>query len=457
MKIIKRLFVSLLVVVMLVSFTGVGTVIAYSSEVGVDSRISEPIISVNNASVSQINSFVERLYTYCLGRGSDPTGIAHWSNLLSSGQYDGANTARGFFFSQEFIDRNLNLEEYLTTLYRVFFNRGPDYLGMCNWINQAFNGYSYQEILECFINSTEWANTCLQYGIISGGSATPNNAIYTVDSGISSFVNRLYSGVLSREADPDGYSYWCNRLATMVDTGSEAAYGFIFSTEFQNRFASMTNEERVNTFYNVFLGRGADPEGFAHWNTLLQSGGTLTDLFNGFVDSQEFASICANAGIMVRRTYVTPIQSPVQTYVIRVNNDQYAIVSGYFDVAGENNVFSQTNALRQSLGLSPLVMTEQMQRIARYRAAELAYSYQSNHDRPNGEPWSTLYPIGYSGENIMCGYVSDGSLFPSSVIYLLWHNSPEHYNNMVDSRFQNIGVGVFVFLNESYAVQSFQG
>ena len=57
----------------------------------------------------------------------------------------------------------------------------------------------------------------------------------------------------------------------------------------------------------------------------------------------------------------------------------------------------------------------------------------------------------------MCGYVSDGSLFPSSVIYLLWHNSPEHYNNMVDSRFQNIGVGVFVFLNESYAVQSFQG
>ena len=77
MKIIKRLFVSLLVVVMLVSFTGVGTVIAYSSEVGVDSRISEPIISVNNASVSQINSFVERLYTYCLGRGSDPTGIAH--------------------------------------------------------------------------------------------------------------------------------------------------------------------------------------------------------------------------------------------------------------------------------------------------------------------------------------------------------------------------------------------
>lgn len=54
------------------------------------------------------------------------------------------------------------------------------------------------------------------------------------DEGVGDFVTRLYSICLNRRPDQNGYSDWTSKLIRNEITGSEAAYGFIFSPEFQN-------------------------------------------------------------------------------------------------------------------------------------------------------------------------------------------------------------------------------
>ncbi len=86
----------------------------------------------------------------------------------------GADAAKGFFLSDEFIAMNLSDAEFLNRLYHTFFDRDPDTAGFNNWMGQLQNGASRQSVLNGFINSTEWANLCLKFGISSGGNGVPN-------------------------------------------------------------------------------------------------------------------------------------------------------------------------------------------------------------------------------------------------------------------------------------------
>ncbi|MBR1796817.1 MAG: DUF4214 domain-containing protein [Clostridiales bacterium] len=114
---------------------------------------------------------------------------------------------------------------------------------------------------------------------------------------VENFVRGLYWGCLGREADWDGLTYWCRRLATGEITGKQAAYGFFYSREFLLSLPTMTEQEVINRYYNVFLGRWAEPEGLDYWTLMLQSGGGPDELFAGFADSQEFLGRCEAAGV----------------------------------------------------------------------------------------------------------------------------------------------------------------
>ncbi len=119
----------------------------------------------------------------------------------------------------------------------------------------------------------------------------------TAAQGVQDFVTRLYNVCLDRDPDTDGFNNWCNRLSSYEISGSEAAYGFIFSPEFQNK--SVTNEQYVELMYNCFFGRASDSAGKAHWlNAMNNEGMTRTQLYAGFTNSQEFDNLCASYNIM---------------------------------------------------------------------------------------------------------------------------------------------------------------
>lgn len=64
---------------------------------------------------------------------------------------------------------------------------------------------------------------------------------------VEDFVKRLYSVCLDREPDSEGLKSWTQQLENHELTGAGAAYGFIYSEEFQNKNA--TNEQYVEYMY----------------------------------------------------------------------------------------------------------------------------------------------------------------------------------------------------------------
>jgi len=127
------------------------------------------------------------------------------------------------------------------------------------------------------------------------GTSYGSNIRVTDVTLIKNFATRLYSVALNRTPDPVGLSYWTERLANKTVTGTEAAYGFFFSTEFVN--SNLSNTEYILRLYRTFLGREPDSQGYAYWEGKLASGSSRLDVFYGFANSVEFAGICAAAGI----------------------------------------------------------------------------------------------------------------------------------------------------------------
>lgn len=136
------------------------------------------------------------------------------------------------------------------------------------------------------------AATIIGIGTMAGA---PVSAKAADNAGIRSFVTRMYEVCLDREPDADGLNDWSNRLATGQAQGADIAFGFIFSDEFKN--LNLCNEHYVDSMNASFFGRDADAAGKADWVGQLNSGATRGHVMTGFVNSQEFANLCANYGI----------------------------------------------------------------------------------------------------------------------------------------------------------------
>ena len=116
--------------------------------------------------------------------------------------------------------------------------------------------------------------------------------------GITRFVMSLYSECLGREPDPTGLNDWVQKLSSGQITGKQAAYGFFFSNEFLDICLNSLPDETIDRFYRVFLDRPADYDGFFYWyDRLYDADGSISMLFNGFADSEEFRNKCLSFGV----------------------------------------------------------------------------------------------------------------------------------------------------------------
>ena len=129
--------------------------------------VAAPAPSLVSTYGTGTEGFVIRLYMNALGRSTDPTGYEHWINILNSKQLSGTEVANGFFNSAEFASRDLNNVEFVTVLYRVFFDREPDHNGLNYWVRSLQNGMTRPQVIAGFTGSSEWADTCAGFGIIA--------------------------------------------------------------------------------------------------------------------------------------------------------------------------------------------------------------------------------------------------------------------------------------------------
>jgi LCP family protein required for cell wall assembly len=145
---------------------------------------------LNGGSTEEVKSFVSRFYVQCLGRQPDSDGLNEWVSRLLNGSKTGADVAEGFVFSEEFLSHNYSNEEFVTILYRAFFNREPDSYGYNAWLKKLGGGTSRKAILDGFLKSQEFAELCNSYGIIpyAGAPAQVQSASAAALQGYNSGV-----------------------------------------------------------------------------------------------------------------------------------------------------------------------------------------------------------------------------------------------------------------------------
>ncbi len=124
---------------------------------------------------------------------------------------------------------------------------------------------------------------------------SPSFGLTVASSQITDFVTRFYQRCLNRTPDQAGLDDWAGQLGAGTRTGASLATGFVLSQEFINR--NLDNSTFVDTLYQAFFNRAADPGGKQGWLDLLNAGAPREDILNGFLFAQEFATLCNTYGI----------------------------------------------------------------------------------------------------------------------------------------------------------------
>ena len=124
-----------------------------------------PVITPEQIQRMAVEHFVERLYVEALGRQFDKNGRDAWADILMAGGSASA-VARGFFGSREFLNRDLTNEEFVTILYKVFYDSVPQTGSYTNWVDALYNDtMTRSELIDNFISSYEWSSFCARYGV----------------------------------------------------------------------------------------------------------------------------------------------------------------------------------------------------------------------------------------------------------------------------------------------------
>lgn len=251
-----------------------------------------PLLDIDE---EQVSAFITRLYEKTLGRTPDEEGLEYWLENLRWSRTSGTTTAYGFFFSDEFQNKNYSDEEYIETLYEVMMDRASDPSGKAYWLEFLQGGVSRICIFNGFAQSPEFGEICTNFGIQRGEAVAVTGR--DRNKQLTMFVSRLYTKALEREYDPDGLDYWCNRICDGVCTIDEASTdGFFHSEEFQAK--NLNNEAYITTLYHTFFDREPDASGFAYWLYRLENGSYNRDaVLAGFSNSPEFAALKADFGL----------------------------------------------------------------------------------------------------------------------------------------------------------------
>jgi len=127
------------------------------------------IVPVTLPTLAMARAFVTQLYRGALGREPDPSGLDNWVNQLLNGA-TGSAVAYGFFFSREKAGQNLSNTQCVEALYRGMLGREPEPSGRAHWLNLLNSGTSRESVFNSFAASPEFDGYCKRHGIPTGNT-----------------------------------------------------------------------------------------------------------------------------------------------------------------------------------------------------------------------------------------------------------------------------------------------
>lgn len=235
-----------------------------------------------------VSDFVTRCYQVALSRTPDSEGYTYWCDNLNNGQVCGAQVGYGFIFSPEYIAKSTSNSQYVNDLYSMFFGREADADGFNYWLNLLNGGTSRENVFAGFANSVEFYNLCNKYSVVAGYYlvGVPN----AQQGGINCFVARLYKTCLGRFPDQGSHATWVMKLYDREITGTNCAYGFIFSPEFIGK--KLNNADFIAYMYRALFGREGSDSEIKGWLEQIDYGMSREQVFNSFAGSIEFDALC---------------------------------------------------------------------------------------------------------------------------------------------------------------------
>jgi uncharacterized protein YkwD len=118
------------------------------------------------------------------------------------------------------------------------------------------------------------------------------------------------------------------------------------------------------------------------------------------------------------------------------------------DIAG-NSLINSTNQKRTAAGVGALTYNDKLTKAAQSKANDMATRDYWSHNTPEGTPpWTFISNAGYSytiaGENLAFGYRITNTNPVTNEIGVIdgWMASPTHKDNLLNSRFTEVGFGI---------------
>lgn len=108
----------------------------------------------------------------------------------------------------------------------------------------------------------------------------------------SGSIYRLYRAYFLREPDPSGYAYWRGKHAAGT-TLSKISESFARSSEFVNRYGSLSNGAFLTLVYDNVLDRKPDSGGYTYWLGRMNKGLPRGSVMLSFSDSSEYRRVTA--------------------------------------------------------------------------------------------------------------------------------------------------------------------
>ena len=142
----------------------------------------------------------------------------------------------------------------------------------------------------------------------------------------------------------------------------------------------------------------------------------------------------------VRKKYVKPIYPGISYLGTSTNKNNNTDITSTSMNNDEKEVFDLINKQRTQNGLSPLKENSELQRVARIKAQDMVNNNYFSHTSPTyGSPFDMMksFKISYNtaGENIAGNSSNSGAV-------TAWMNSPGHRANILNSSFNQTGIGV---------------
>jgi len=270
--------------------------------------LSSPEFFTNGGGGSNA-TFLAAIYEDVLHRPIDPSGANSMGQELTSG-------VSRLTVVQQVLGSKEAESDLVRGAYQQLLHRSADSAGLQAFVALLQNGGSVEQITVALTSSQEYAQACggdatlyfvqnlytdllnrpldasAQATFVGGLDNAPLTRgqivqdLLTSNEYRSDVVQSLYQGYLHRAADPSSLTGFTTLLANgSTDEGIAALLAG--STEFFNDNGS-TNPGFVSALYQDALGRAADPAGLAFWESALQTGMTRTQAATAIFGSTEY-------------------------------------------------------------------------------------------------------------------------------------------------------------------------